>query len=250
MAPDRQAEAGTSSQRRFTATDWSVVLQAACGGESTEAVAALEQLCRGYWFPLYAAVRRKGYPREDAKDLVQTFFARLIERNYVAQADRERGKFRTFLLAALDHFLANEWNRQQTLRRGGGQTFVVLDAQEAEARYVREPFHELSPEKLFDRRWAAVLLERAHQALREDYAAAGKSELFEALQPCLTGERPPEGYRKLAAELGLTEGAAKVAAHRLRRAFGQQLRDEVAKTVGSPAQVDEEMQHLHAILRE
>ena len=200
MVEEREADAGTTGRAAFSATHWSVVLQAASGVESPGAAAALEQLCRTYWYPLYAAVRRKGYPREEAEDLVQTFFARLIEKDYVGQADRERGKFRTFLLAALDHFLANEWNRQQTLRRGGGQRFISWDAEAIEGRYVREPFHELSPERLFDRRWAAVLLERAHQALGREYAAAGKGGLFEALQPCLTGESPPDGYRKLSAQ--------------------------------------------------
>ena len=234
---------------QFTTTHWSVVIQAG-QADSPQAAASLEQLCRRYWFPLYAAVRRKGYAREEAEDLVQSFFARLLEKNYVAQADRERGKFRTFLLAALEHFLANEWNRQQALRRGGRQTFVALDAQNAEARYTRERFHELSPEKLFDRRWAAVLLEQAHQALGHEYVAAGKGALFAALQPCLTGESPPDGYRKLAAQLDLSEGAVRMAVHRLRRAFGEQLRNEVAMTVSQPAQVEEEMQHLFAILRE
>jgi RNA polymerase sigma-70 factor (ECF subfamily) len=217
---------------------------------SPEAREALEQLCGAYWFPLYAFVRRKGHPPEEAEDLLQEFFVRLVEKNYVAQADRERGLFRSFLLAALAHFLANDWHRQQTLKRGGGQAWIPWDARGAEQQYSREPCHELTPEKLFDRRWALGMVERTYATLREQYAAAGKAELFRHLEPRLSGDDAPASYKQLAARLQLTEGAIKVTVHRLRRAFGQLLREEVAHTVARPEQVQDEMRHLLDILRE
>ena len=232
----------------FRTTHWSAVLAAGDpahpGGSE-----ALAELCETYWFPLYAFVRRKGHSPAEAEDLVQEFFARVVEKNYVQQADPSRGRFRTFLLAALTHFLANEWNREQTLKRGGAVPLVSGDARMAEERYAREPFHELSPERLFDRRWAIRVLERAHEQMRKEYVAANKTGLFDALEPCLSGDSLPATYVEIGQRLKMSEGAVKLAVHRMRRAYGELVRLEIAQTVATPQEVDEELHHLFEVLR-
>ncbi len=231
----------------FTTTHWSVVLTA---GQSdlTGAAAALEQLCRVYWYPIYAFVRRRGADWPEAQDLTQAFFAHLFEHETLRKVDRQKGKFRTFLLAALTNFLANQWDRRRTLKRGGRCQIISLDEAAAEARYRHEPVEPRTPEKLFERRWAIALVEQVLARLKQEYAAAGKVDVFAALEPGLTEEAAPGGYAAGAARLGLSEGAARVAMHRLRRRFGELLRGEIAHTVASPAEVDEEIRQLFAAI--
>ena len=231
----------------FVTTQWSVVL-AAGRSDTTLAQAALARLCQAYWYPLYAYVRRRGYQAHDAQDLTQEFFARLLAQNWLAQADRERGRFRTFLLAALSHFLANEWDKAQAQKRGGAVQTVPLQLDSAETRYGQEPAAPLPPEQIFERRWALALLDEVLNALRKEHAAAGTEEMFDVLKPCLVGDRQAQPYAALAAKLGMTEGAVKVAVHRLRQRYRQLLREEIANTVANPGEVDEEMHHLFAVL--
>jgi RNA polymerase sigma-70 factor (ECF subfamily) len=232
----------------FATTHWSVVLTAGCN-DSPQAAAALEALCRAYWYPVYAHVRRRCYPVEDARDLTQEFFARLLAKQWLKAADRNRGRFRTFLLAALDHFLANEWHRARREKRGGGQELLSWDQLSAERRFRSEPADEVTPETVFAKRWAATLLEQVLSKLREEYAAGGKGDLFEAVKIFVWGEKAAVSQGRLAATLGLTEGALKVAVHRLRRRYRELLRAEITQTVANPGQVDEELGDLMAALR-
>jgi RNA polymerase sigma factor (sigma-70 family) len=232
----------------FATTHWSVVL-AAGNTSSPEAQSALERLCRTYWYPLYAHVRRRGYSPEDAQDLTQEFFARLLAKHWLSTADRNRGRFRTFLLAAFSHFLANEWHRAQCEKRGGGCEQVSWDQAMAENRYLAEPADELTPEKIYQKRWAVTLLEQVLSQLRAEHVAAGKDAFFEAAKDFLWGEKNTVPQAELAAELGLSEGALRVAVHRLRSRYRELLRAEIAQTVASPDQVDEELHELMAVLR-
>src|SRR5438046_2808923 len=225
--PLRDAQ-GTAAQ--FATTHWSVVL-AAGQSASTEANQALELLCRTYWYPLYAYVRRKGYDAHVAQDLTQEFFARLLARNYLNVADRNRGKFRSFLLGCLEHFLAREWTRAQAQKRGGGLPFISLDQMDAEDRFLLEPAHGLSANKIFDRRWATTLLDQAMARLREECLSSQKGDLLEKTQNYLSGERGEASYADLAVSLGMSEGAIKVAVHRLRQRYGELVRAEIAQTV-------------------
>lgn len=231
----------------FATTHWSIVL-ATQGSDSSQAMSALTSLCQTYWYPLYAYVRRRGYGPHDAQDLTQEFFALLLQHNWVAQADRQRGRFRTFLLAALNHFLNNKWDKARAKKRGGAIQFVPLQLDAAETRYGQEPPDPITPEQIYERRWALALLDKVLATLREECAAGGKSELYDALSPCLVGDRQSQPYGALAARLGLSEGAVKVAVHRLRQRYRQLLREEIAHTVEKPAEVDEEMRHLLTIL--
>lgn len=212
--------------------------------DAPEAQAALEELCRTYWYPLYAYVRRQGHSREEAEDLTQEFFARLLDKNYLQGLKREQGKFRAFLLAALKHFLANEWDRANRKKRGGDAILLSLDWQDAEIRYQIEPVDTLSPDKLYDRLWAVTLLERVITRLRQENNAAEKSKLFDALSPFLTVGKSAVPYADAAAKTGLTEPAVRVAVHRLRRRYRELLRDELAQTLSDPTHVDEEMRAL------
>ncbi len=222
---------------------------AAKAGEAsqTHARKALEELCRAYWYPLYAFVRNRGYSSSDAQDLTQSFFTRIIETGGFASADPERGRFRSYLLGALKHFLANEWHRAQALKRGGGVTFLELDALDPEARYALEPAQSTDPDAGFDREWAQELTARAMEELRAESKASGKGELFEALKGSLIGEEPARS--ETAARLGTTVGAAKVAVHRLRQRYREILRAEIAETVSDPSDIDDEMRYLVAALR-
>lgn len=231
----------------FVTTHWSVVLTAR-RSDTTRAQAALARLCQTYWYPLYAYVRRRGYGPHDAQDLTQEFFARLLAQNWLAQADRERGRFRTFLLAALSHFLANEWDKARAQKRGGAIQLVPLQLDSAEARYGEEPADPATPEQCFERRWALALLDEVLNRLRQEQVAAGAGELFDTLKPCLAGSRQAQPYAALAGKLGMTEGAVKVAVHRLRQRYRQLLREEIAHTVATPGEVDEEMHYLFAVL--
>ena len=220
----------------------------AARSDSTQAQSALANLCQTYWYPLYAYVRRRGYEPLDAQDLTQEFFARLLEHNWLAQADRARGRFRTFLLSALSHFLANEWHKARAQKRGGAVQFVPVQLDTAETRYGQEPVDRLTPEQCYERRWALALLDNVLERLREECAAEGKSKLYEALSACLVGGRQTQPYAALASRLNQSEGAVKVAVHRLRQRYRQLLREEIANTVATPAEVDEEMRYLVAIL--
>lgn len=232
---------------RFTTTHWSVVMDAR-DADSGESVAALEHLCRAYWYPIYAFVRKQGRAPEDAKDLTQEFFARLIEKEFLASVDRTKGKFRSFLLAALDHFLAKEWNRAHRLKRGGGIAHVSLDAAAAEERFNLEPRTTMDPQKLFERRWAMTVLEQAMNRLREECENCGKSSLFGELKGALSGERDLK-YAEIAARLGMTEAAIKVNVHRLRQRYAELLRLELSDTVSHPDEVEDELRYLLAALQ-
>ncbi len=224
----------------FATTHWTVVL--AAGRKRTlQADVALEQLCRTYWFPLYTYVRRRGHSKEDAEDLTQAFFARFLERNYLEGLRSEKGKFRAFLLAALKHFLANASDRAHRQKRGGGLASLSLDWQDADTRYQLDPADQLSPDKLYDRTWAVALLERVIVRLRDESVAEDKAELFEHLKPFLMIGKSAIPYGQAATELNLSEGAVRVAVHRLRRRYRELLRDEIAQTLSDPAQVEEEM---------
>ena len=248
MAPSPQNETQTAAGiGQFNTTHWSVVLLA---GESQapQADVALDKLCRTYWYPLYAYVRRGGHSQEDAQDLTQEFFARLLEKKYLKLATQERGRFRSFLLKSLQHFLVNEWVRGQAQKRGGGRKILSLDEEAAERTYQQEPAVQLAPESLYDKRWAMTLLEKAMDRLGENYAAAGKRELFEQLKGLLLTESSGESYRQLAGQLDISEGAVKVAVHRLRHRFREVVREEISQTVATPAEVEEELRCLMAAL--
>ncbi len=216
--------------------------------DTTRARAALARLCQTYWFPLYAYVRRRGHSPEDAQDLTQEFFARLLERNWVADADQKKGRFRSFLLAAMNHFLADAWDKAQAQKRGGGVAPLPLRFDTAETRYGVEPADNLTPERSFERRWALTLLDEVVKRLQLEYDREGKADLFAALNPCLVGERTSQPYGQLATKLGTSEAAVKSAVHRLRQRYRQLLRDEIAQTVAIPEEVDEELRHLFAVL--
>ncbi len=246
---DQPLRNAPASAAQFGTTHWSVVV-AAGQSNSPEANRALETLCRAYWYPLYAYVRRKGYDAHAAQDLTQEFFTRLLARNYLSVADRNRGKFRSFLLGCLEHFLAREWTRAHAQKRGGGQLLFSLEETDAENRYLLEPVHELTAEKIFDRRWATTLLDQAMARLREECLAGQKGDLFEKTQNYLSGEKGEASYADLAASLGMSEGAIKVAVHRLRQRYGELVRAEIAQTVAGPEEVNEELRYLFSVLRE
>jgi len=231
----------------FTTTHWSVVLNAA-EAESPQAHAALSQLCEVYWYPLYVYIRRQGYNPVDSQDLTQEFFSRLLGRNYLRTIDREKGKFRSFLLAAMEHFLAKHWRDAHRLKRGGGQKIISLDETNAEGRYLIEPAIEATAEQMYERRWALTLIDLALKQLRSEFAAAKKLALFETLEPFLGGDRPDLTYSQAGAKLDMTEGAVKVAMHRLRARYGELVREEIAKTVSTPEEVDQELKYLIEVL--
>jgi len=231
------------SPAAFPVTHWSVVLEARAG-QDTGAQAALETLCDAYWYPLYAFVRRQGYAPEDAEDLTQGFFARLLKKDYLVDILPGKGRFRSFLLTALKRFLADEHDKATAQKRGGGQVPISLDAQTAEDRYRFEPTENWTPERLFDRRWAITVLAQARERLREEYFAAGKGALFEQLKGCYDQDETTVSYADAAAQLALPENTVKSHVHRLRRRYGQLLRAEIAQTVSSEAEVEEEIRYL------
>lgn len=233
--------------REFHTTRWSLVLAMREGMEATAAREAMAALCRDYWYPLYAFVRRRGHAPHDAQDLTQGFFAALLEVGGVA-ADPARGRFRSYLLGALKHYLASEWNRATAQKRGGGRKVVEWDALDAEARYALEPADQGDADLLFDRRWAVELLDRAMGRLRQEFSARGEPETFETLKGTLTGADTPRD--ESAARLGMTEGALKVAVHRLRKRYRELIRSEIAETTETADEVDGEMHYLVAVLRQ
>jgi len=217
---------------------------AAGGPGSPSAAVALEELCRTYWYPLYAYVRHQGHSPADAEDLTQAFFAKFLEKNYLAAVDSNRGRFRAFLLASLKHFLANEWDRSQRQKRGGGATLLSLDYQGADTRYQIDPPDHLSPDKLYDRAWATTLLERVIFRLREENEAEGRAGQFEQLKGYLMVGTNNIPYAAAATALGMSEGTVRVAVHRLRRRYRELLQQEIIQTLADPAQADEEMRAL------
>lgn len=233
---------------RFDTTHWSLVA-AAAAGDATHARQALADLCERYWYPLYAFVRRQGHSPDAAEDLTQAFFVQLLERRDIGRVDRSRGRFRSYLLASVKHFLINDALRQRAAKRGGGQPVLALEFEDAERRYAREPADERTPETAFDRQWALAMLGRALSSLRQEMTAAGRLTEFECLKPSLTGGDERGDYEAWGRTLGLSAGAVKVAVHRLRRRFQRRLREEIADTVASEDAVDAELQYLAAALK-
>jgi RNA polymerase sigma-70 factor (ECF subfamily) len=246
----RPSEAASPQPERqvvFATTQWTVVLTAGRGG-SASASAALERLCQTYWYPLYGYVRRCGHSPEDSQDLTQAFFARLLGGQWIGRADREKGKFRSFLLSALKCFLADDWDRARAKKRGGGVAPLPLQFDTAETRFGHEPVDNTTPEQLYERRWALALLEEVLRRLASEYAKADRESFFAELKPCLVGDRAALSYSALAVKLGVSESALKSMAHRMRLRYRELLREEIANTVGSPAEVDAELRHLFGIL--
>ena len=238
---------GPGTRQPFAATHWSLVF--AAGRDSTpDANAALEKLCRTYWPPLYSFVRRSGHPPADAQDLTQGFFLQLLQRNFLDGVDPRKGRFRSFLLASLKHYLSNERDRAHAQKRGGGLAPISIDVQDAEGRYLHEPADPMTPDKLYERRWALTVLDQAIARLQAEYAVSGRGAIFEQLKGELTGTAERSPHVEIGQKLGMTAGAVKVAAHRLRQRFGEVLRAEIAETVARPEDIEEEIRHLfHAL---
>ncbi len=232
---------------RFPTTQWSRVATA-LGGDASEAREALSSLCQAYWYPIYAYIRHRGHAPEQAQDLTQDFFAYILERDLIAAADPARGRFRAFLRTVCARQLTDHRDRQNAAKRGGGRPPLAIDARDAESRYVREPAHELTPERIFDRTWALTLLARVVDRLRREYDDAGRSERFQELLAILTRNPDSETQAEIARRLGTSEGNVRVLVHRLRRRYGLLLREEIAATVGDAAQVDDEIKALFAAL--
>jgi DNA-directed RNA polymerase specialized sigma24 family protein len=232
-----------ASEAWFVTTHWSVVLSAR-EKDASQSAAAMETLCRTYWYPLYAFVRRQGRAPHDAQDLTQGFFTRLLEKDYLQAAAREKGRFRTFLLVAFKRFVANEWDREHALKRGGFAPVVSIDQELAESRFAAEPAHQVQPDVLYDRQWAMTLLDRTMRQLQEEYVGSGRAQLFEYLQTCLAREESALPYAEIASRLNLTEAAVKMAVHRLRARYREILRQEIAHTVSTPEEVEDEIQQL------
>lgn len=233
--------------RTFDTTQWSVVV-AAGSDQTTLSRNALAQLCETYWFPLYAYVQRRGYPREEAQDLTQEFFTRLIEKNALKKAKRDLGRFRSFLLTSMNNFLADQWDKAKAQKRGGGMSPISLDFVSAEGHPVFEPAHNITPEKLYERQWALTVLDTVLNRLSEEYTESGKQDLFQGLKPVLTSGKGVVSYQDLAVKLGISEGAIKVAAHRLRKKYRVKLKGVIAQTVANKEDIEDEIQHLFAAL--
>jgi RNA polymerase sigma factor (sigma-70 family) len=249
MSPlDRTEREAPPCSPEFVTTHWSVVL-AAGQSDSPLATEALEKLCRAYWYPLYAYVRRKGHTPEDAEDLTQEFFSRLLKNRDLEAARRERGRFRSYLLVMLNHFLINEWKKSQTQKHGGKNTFVALDAALAEELYSRESSGMQTPERMFERRWATNMLEQVLNRLREEYTASGRARQFECLRAFLSDDSQTRTQAEIAAEMGINEGAVKQAVHRMRQRYRDLLREEIAQTVGTVGDVEDELRYLISALR-
>lgn len=246
MPPDESIE-GEQKAAWFPATRWTDIVAAGRDG-SPAAAEALNRLCTTYWYPIYAYIRRKGHSEADAKDIAQGFFSHLLERNLVGAADRTKGKFRSFLLGSLNYFLANLKDFEQAKKRGGGAVIVSLDEKTGEERYALEPVDELSPEKLFERRWALDLHDQAIQHLREEYCRQGKEQLFDHLKPFLTDQTDSGDYAAVARALQMTPGAVTTAANRVRGRYGEFITAEVARTVASPDEIPSERRYICELL--
>ncbi len=234
---------GPSSDAQFATTRWTLILSAAREAPTPRATAALAELCGLYWYPLYAFIRRRGHTAHEAEDLTQEFFLQLLATHSLAQVSPDKGRFRSFLLASVQHFLANAFDRARAQKRGGGQRPIALDAAQADRRYDLEPADELTPERLFERRWALTVLEQVLARLEREMGAEGKAEWFAALKVFLTGDGGGT-YAEVGVRLGQSAGAVKVAVHRLRRRYRQLLRDQIAHTVDDPSLIDEEIRYL------
>lgn len=237
----------SANAREFATTHWSVVLGARAE-DSVLAAQALEELCRTYWYPLYAYVRRQGRSADDAQDLTQAFFARLLSGNSLNFVEQRKGKFRSYLLGAMNHFLAEEWNRGRRQKRGGGLAILSLDETSAERQYHLEPVDSMTAETIYERRWALTLLGHVLQRLETEFVEAGKAKQFGVLKTFLLGDKSELSYADAAAQTHLTENAVRVAVHRMRQRYGELFRQTIAHTVADPAEVDEEMAHLRRIL--
>ena len=242
--PSNQSNPPT--QAVFTSTQWSLVVTAQAG--DTQSAAALETLCRAYWKPLYAFVRRQGVQPDEAMDMTQGFFTRLLEKDWITAADQERGRFRNFLMTSIKHFMSNEWAKQRAKRRGGGCRFIPVDVQTAETQYRLDPIDTRSPERTYERQWALTTLEQVMDTLRQDYQKRNKTAQFEILKPCLVLSSQHQPYAQLAQQLDTTEGAVRVMVHRLKQQYRQKLRHHIAQTVASAEEVEQEMQHLFQAL--
>lgn len=232
----------------FATTHWSLVVSAGRQTDTARCREAMQTLCQNYWQPLYSYVRRRGYSAEDAQDLTQEFFTRLLQNNRVARADQQKGKFRAFLLTSLKNFLSDEWDKAHAQKRGSGVQPCSLHIENGEQTYEMEPVNNVTAEQIFERRWALTLLDNVIQTLKAEHERAGKAELFDAVGPCLVGDRAAQPYAELAIRLGLTEGAIKSIVHRLRTRYRELLRQEIANTVASPGEVDEELSYLLQVL--
>ena len=247
MAPDEATPPKQRNAGRFVTTRWSIVV--AAGDRATpDARDALADLCSAYWYPIYAYVRRHGHNADEAQDLTQSFFARLLENHVVEDARRERGRFRSFLLGALKHFLANEWRREHAMKRGGHLSIASIDVGDGETRYAHEPSRARTPEQLFERRWALTVLDNVLRALESETVAEGKAHLFERLKCYLSGDAGAPCYAETGVMLGMSDGAVKVAVHRLRQRYKSILREQIAETVADESEVDEEIAALFASL--
>ena len=231
--------------RKFATTQWSQVL-AAKGSGDTRARRALEELCSAYWYPLYAYVRHQGYGPDEAADLTQGYFAELLGKEFLKQVDPSKGRFRSFLLASLRHFVSRQRQKAGAHKRGGGVETLSIDTKDAETRFQVESLEDLTPERLFERRWAMTVLERAMAALEREASELGNEVQFERFKPYLTGQEPHLPYRQVAVDLSMSEGAVKMAVYRLRRRYAANLRAEIEQTVADPAEVDQEVRHLLA----
>ena len=247
MALSKEQPQSGGGVGQFATTHWSVV-QRAGDSRSPESADALEKLCSAYWYPLYAFVRGSGHGPEEARDLTQDFFAMLLEKKWISDADPQRGRFRTFLLVALKRFLTNEWHRSQATKRGGGCEWIAMDGFEAEERFGLEPRDNATPEVLFQRSWATTLIARAQNRLRGEMVAAGEGERFDALEPALAGEHTEVGYRELAVRFGVTESTVKSWVLRLRRRFRASLLNEISQTLAEGQDPEAELPELMAAL--
>ena len=249
MAPEPDSTPGpaTGYGAQFAATSWTNVLAAQRGG-SPEASVALEKLCVAYWYPLYAYLRRKGFDPHKAQDLNQEFFYRLIKENYLGAVDRRRGKFRSFLLAALNHFVSNQRDHERAAKRGGGQTLISLDAEEAEDRFKLEPASTLSPEKIFERNWFMTLFAEALRRLREEQVASGKGAVFEQLKQFVTDDAAAGDYNAAAERVNMTPNAVAVTVHRWRERYKKLVHEEVVRTVADPSEIEDELHRFFAVL--
>jgi RNA polymerase sigma factor (sigma-70 family) len=248
MAPDEPSlSQGLAGSGAFHTTHWSIVLRA---GQSDTGLAqkALEDLCQRYWYPIYCFVRRRGYSPEDSQDLTQEFFSRLLASNGLASVDRTKGKFRSFLLASVSHLLANEWNRSQRQKRGGGALHFSLDVAAAEGRFRLEPSDELTPETIYERRWAETVVDSVTSRLEAEFAEAGMAKRFEVLKVFLVADGEPASYAEMARRIEVSEGAVRTAIYRMRQRYGELFRAEIAQTVSGPHEMEEELRHFLAVL--